>query len=84
MVISIPSFGFAQKAFKVVHYVGKQKDMEVHLKLADGYLPASEIDLKRVSTGKTFRFIPDICVPDDPETCRFMKFLKLEREGNIL
>lgn len=74
-IFLLPSLSFCQKAFEAVHYIGKVQDLRVRFKLADGYLPASEINVKSTKSGKAILFIPESGMPDELENLSFYKKL---------
>ena len=71
LAIFLPFLGFGQKAFEAVYYKGKLKGMELHFKLADGFLSASEIISKDLTTGTKTRYVPDNGIPDPQGSISF-------------
>lgn len=53
----------AQKAFEYQYYYAKTKNFKVKLSLADGYMPATEIEITSIKTQQTTKFQSDAGQP---------------------
>lgn len=60
-----PLSGIAQKAYETERYSGKLQGQTIELKLADGYIGASEIKLLAPHSSKIILYRPDSGVPDE-------------------
>ncbi len=58
LLVLISSKMFAQKAYDEIYYSGKTQNISVQLKLANGYIGASEIKTKDLTTNKSSKFLP--------------------------
>lgn len=58
-IMILPIFAFSQKAYEVVKYGGKTKNLLVKFILADGYLAGCEIRTINIKTKKKAKFLPE-------------------------
>lgn len=65
LLATMPLFTLAQKAYETVSYSGKIKGKTITLKLANGYIGASELSLSTSAPKATIAFKPESGVPDE-------------------
>ncbi|PTS96184.1 hypothetical protein DBR11_19610 [Pedobacter sp. HMWF019] len=59
LIILLPVFTYAQKAYEAVPYSGMMNKKPVKLSFADGYIGASSITLTNSKNGRKIIFSPD-------------------------
>ncbi|MGF7079563.1 hypothetical protein [Mucilaginibacter sp. UYCu711] len=69
--LTIPLCSIAQKAYETANYSGKIKGQTITLKLANGYIGASEISLRRSPKAKPVLYAPDSGTPDSDNKISF-------------
>ncbi|RZJ79182.1 MAG: hypothetical protein EOO47_11575 [Flavobacterium sp.] len=66
------NIAFAQKAYETISYKGSINGSPIHFTLADGYLPASELNLKKA--GKTVVFQPEKGIAETNGDLKFLDY----------
>lgn len=74
ILLVLPLFGCAQKAYDTVNYCGTAAGMTIKLVLANGYLGASEIQLSSKKHKKALHFIPEKGVADVKQHLKFLTY----------
>jgi hypothetical protein len=69
--LTTPLCTIAQKAYETANYSGKVKGRIITLKLANGYIGASEISLRSTPKAKPVFYTPDSGTPDSDQKMRF-------------
>lgn len=71
LLAALPLFTIAQKAYETANYSGKITGQTIALKLANGYIGASEISLLSSPKGKAVVYNPDSGAPDSDNKLAF-------------
>jgi len=75
IIILLPFFTYAQKAYEAVPYKGVLNKKPVKLSFADGYIGASSITMTNSKNGKKVIFSPDLGYVGEDKKLKFHRSL---------
>ena len=74
LILSLPVFTSAQKAYDAYYYKGSTQNISVSFTLADGYIAACELKTTDLTSKKTSSFLPETGAPDEMKRMKFYHY----------